>query len=760
MQNHSLAHNKLLCLYVAMGAYALIAQTALLRQFMVVFHGNELSLGLLLGLWFLGIGLGAEVSGRLTGRLSAHRWPVPLIFLAGAALPLAALLAMKTAPTLWKLTPGIVPGWRRIFVAGLLATPVGAWVGVAFPFFAGFAAGPPISVGRLFVWEAVGSMAAGVLFTFVLAPYVSPFGCMLVAAAVLLLAVAVWTTVRPARALAVLSGLLCLFLIFSGAAGRAEQALEKIRFQALGTGGDFEQSIQTHYQNVTFARSGEQVQIYGNGGYLDSFPDPYVHRQEAALLLAQPADPRRVLLLGGGVTGLAGAMLACPHVRKLDIVDLDDMLVSNLLARLPDAERELLRRDPRVRIILGDVRRFSRQTEATYDLVVVVAPDPSTALLNRLYTVEFFREVRRLLAPAGVIALSVTGAANLIGAEIGPYLASIHRTLGQVFSQVLILPGDQVHLFAGGANADLRADPDVMKARYLSLYRQNPPMPAEVIDLFVVPERIEKMQTALSAESARVNLDLHPVSYLAFLRVWDQFAGGGLARALRALVELPFVFWVILLVAACLAALAAPALVSPPRRLGVYGLVSLGSSGLAGMTVFILASIAYQSLFGQMYQKVALVVAAYMTGLALGGRWAADRGEHTGSRLASLLLTGDALLLLGGVMFWLYLQLIQGYAGWFAQLLLVLLVAFAGLGAGVAFPAAAFALAAEGMALGRRAGRVDAVDHLSALVGALLVGVVLLPVLGLPAVCLMVVCLKTASIGAGLLAGRGKHGKI
>jgi hypothetical protein len=276
----------LAALFVAMGAYALIAQTALLRQFLVVFGGNELALGLFFGAWFLGIGAGASALGGPAGRGAPAAGWLRAAAALGVVLPPASLIAMKTMPVWLHLPPGLAATWRVIGLAGLLCAPLGFWIGAVFPLFAA-AARDDDAIGRMFVWEAVGSAAGGLSFSFVLALFAPPVSA--AAASSLTLAVgliaAEWPP-SPRRSAAPLAALALAAFVFSPLGDRAEQALERLRFGALGPGAQFERSIQTRYQNVTFAQSGGQTQLYGDGAYLDSFPDEYVRRQEAALLAA------------------------------------------------------------------------------------------------------------------------------------------------------------------------------------------------------------------------------------------------------------------------------------------------------------------------------------------------------------------------------------------------------------------------------------------------------------------------------------------
>ncbi|NLH48198.1 MAG: hypothetical protein GX444_06300 [Myxococcales bacterium] len=733
-------------LFAGWGCYAMISQAVLLRQFLVVFGGNELALGLFFGAWFLGIADGAEMVGRWTRRIPATQTVAGATLALGGFLPLALLIAMKTMPVWLRLPAGEVVGWLTVALAGLLCFPLGCWVGLSFPLFASLTDEDVHGIGRMFVWEAVGSAGAGLLFALVLALWVPPVGAALLAAAFLWLGAGFAFPNRFFKYLFPVGAVLAVVLAISPLADRGEQRLEQKRFAALSTGADFEASLQTPYQNVIFARTGGQAQLYGNGTYLDSYPDPYQFRQTAALLLGQTPRPRRIALLDGGLTGLAEALLKSDRVEELDIAYLDDILANGILDRIPAADRDWLS-DSRLRVIHEDARAFLRRPGPPYDLMVVLSPDPSTALLNRLYTREFFREAAGRLGADGVLMLAVTGAENVLGDEVGPYVGSIDATLRAVFPLVVALPGDQVWFVAGAATAPLTDDPVAMKANYRGAFAGEPPMDPAVLDLYALPERIAGLRQALAAIPPVINQDLRPVSYLTFLRLWDRFAGGQLAGALALSARLPRWFWLAaILVAAGLSAWL-PNAVKPAKRAGGYALLSVASSGFCAIIAVIIASLAYQSLFGQIYRMAALLFAVYMLGLALGG-WVGNRiGEAPVRRLPGM-LAGDFLLALCGLAFYGFLPWAVLHPIRLAQAGLLSLVFLSGATSGMAFPLAARVLEETHPAAGYRAGRVEATDHLAALAGSFLAGMILLPRLGLQTVAaIWLLCKLAVALG-------------
>ncbi|MEE8190719.1 MAG: hypothetical protein V3T79_03870, partial [Candidatus Scalindua sediminis] len=75
------------------GCYATIAQVLLIREFLVVFFGNELCIGIILGTWFFGVAFGAVFGGRIVNRFRNHLSAFILILISMCViLPLEIIL--------------------------------------------------------------------------------------------------------------------------------------------------------------------------------------------------------------------------------------------------------------------------------------------------------------------------------------------------------------------------------------------------------------------------------------------------------------------------------------------------------------------------------------------------------------------------------------------------------------------------------------------------------------------------------------------
>ena len=201
------------------------------------------------------------------------------------------------------------------------------------------------------------------------------------------------------------------------------------------------------YAFLSASREDGQVSFFANNLWQFTYPDPFTAEHRVQLgLLAHP-EPRRVLLLGGGV-GLVPEILKTGSVSQLDYVELDPQLVDLAQGLLPGAGAWL--RDPRVRLSHRDARHFVAGSPERYDVILMALSEPRSAQLNRFYTREFFRLVAGKLAPGGVFNFSLSGSETSLHPWRAAYLALAYHTLGGVFPEVLALPGERVQFFGRG----------------------------------------------------------------------------------------------------------------------------------------------------------------------------------------------------------------------------------------------------------------------------------------------------------------------
>ncbi len=92
------------------GFSAVIGQIVLMREFIVVFNGNEISLGIMLATWLFWTAAGSSLSSRFAlGRNKARRAVAALECLVGVSLP-PTIWALRASRSFFQTVPGELVG--------------------------------------------------------------------------------------------------------------------------------------------------------------------------------------------------------------------------------------------------------------------------------------------------------------------------------------------------------------------------------------------------------------------------------------------------------------------------------------------------------------------------------------------------------------------------------------------------------------------------------------------------------------------------
>lgn len=170
----------------------------------------------------------------------------------------------------------------------------------------------------------------------------------------------------------------------------------------------------TPYQRIVLTRERDDLRLFLNGNLQFNSRDEY--RYHEALVhpaLAALDTPRRVLIIGGG-DGLAlREVLKYPSIAHVTLVDLDARMTQlfstqPLLAQLNNGSLA----NEHLTLVHQDaflwVKASTELSHESFDAIVVDLPDPSTFSIGKLYSITFFRELRELLAPDGLMVVQST----------------------------------------------------------------------------------------------------------------------------------------------------------------------------------------------------------------------------------------------------------------------------------------------------------------------------------------------------------------
>lgn len=492
---------------------------------------------------------------------------------------------------------------------------------------------------------------------------------------------------------------------------------------------------------------------------------------------------------------MLGAIAEHP-VERIDYVELDETLTAAARRYLSPRTLSALD-DPRVRLVHGDGRLFVKESGERYDLVVVDAPDPATAVLNRFYTREFFQDVSALLGPGGVLVTGVVSTPDLRGTAIANRNSAIYHTLSAVFKRVLPAGERFLYFFATDCPAQITADAATLEQRFALRQVQAPGFDPRSFQTvleegpllrlnYVIrrhgrdgdahltgPPATPLFPPALAEQEAAegdlppvaqrffINSDLKPIVYFYTLMFRHELTRAEEDRAFEGLLRVSgwWLFFFPALSLGTVLLLRARARRDVKRRDGkrldlkVAIMLAVWTTGFSTMALQIALLFSFQALYGFVYEMIGLIIALFMAGLFLGALLVSRKVENwAGPLVLAAVQGGIALAALTMALVIPRAAVLPGVAPVF--LVFALLTFSAGFINGIDFPLAVSCYMQQGKEADKTAGTIYGVELFGACAGAVLAGVLIVPIFGIIACCYLAALVNGVSFMVLLISGR------
>ncbi|MBM3199680.1 hypothetical protein FJZ53_01995 [Candidatus Woesearchaeota archaeon] len=687
----------------ALGFSAVITQLLIVREFLNVFYGNELIIGLILANWLLLTGLGSCL-GRYSENIKDKQKVLALLQTILSLLPVASLFAV-----------GFVKS--KIFFPGELVSPVSVFASsflILLPFClisgflitlacsASYFRKIPEQIGLVYFWESVGSIIGGLAFSFLLVFFLSPFQTALVLLVVNLLSAFLMSKSAITKASVIFLALACITVFFS-------INPDRLSTSALYPGQEVVEQVNSKYGRLTVTRSMDQLNFFENGMMLFSTDSVINDEETVHYAMSQYERPKKVLLISGGASGITKEVLKY-DIGTIDYVELDPKIVE--LGRKYTTNLDSVR----IRAINSDGRRFVKQTEEQYDVVLISLPDPSTAQINRFYTLEFFQELKGRMSPNGVVSLRISSSENYLSEEAKRFNSVVYNTLREVFKNVLIIPGDDN--FYISSDKMLSYDiANLLKAKNIETEYVN----QDFIKGKITKDRIDYAKGFIDVKEG-VNKDFSPVAYYYHLLFWKEKFKTNILPAVLILAIIVAVF----------------VLKSKPLT------VSISVVGFSVMSLELIIMLGFQIIYGYVYSMLSLIITLFMIGLAAGAYYSNNKLKDKSFETFvknQLFIAGYATALPFILISMSYLK-DEALVFLSSTILIPLLVIVLGFMAGFAFPLAS-KLSFD--TVEKTSAKVYAADLIGSCLGAIIISVVLIPLLGITQVCMIIACLNIAA---------------
>lgn len=559
-------------------------QLLMLREMMNITGGYELIAGVFLCSWLIGSALGSSLA-----RASAVSGigKISLVFTTGPLFSISLMLLL----TRLILNPGETPS----FPAGLIFTflvllPFCLLSGFTFIKLteAGKVSGQP--PGNSFSVETAGGIVAGVMISVPGAGILNTYQALLIITLMGITWALLTFCIRNRTGKLVLKTgvllLVSLMIIFPP---------DFIFRQLLLKGIKVTETFDTPYGNITRGEYHGEESTYYNQRLITYSSDAAEREEDIHYGMLQTVDPATVLLISGSA-GSRIKELSKYDIGELVYVERDPALSADIESDAKD-EKVLLT------VINDDAFSYIRETGRKFDAVIMLLPPPSSLSINRYYTLEFFRSVKKIMNEGAVFSCSPGINPNYFNSEAVRLFSSVHNSMKAVFGNVVPVAGSKLYFIASD---------DEISTAFCRLTDEkglrNSYVCSDYLSDDLIRARSEEI-TALMDSTVKLNRSVVPAAcfyYQSFILSMDTGAKTPSIVLLIVLFALSFLNF---------------------RK--DTGLMYFSALALAGYEIILLLML--QLTLGNMYQATGLIIAGLMAGLAVG----------SGSRL--LFLTGSRL---------------------------------------------------------------------------------------------------------------------
>ncbi len=726
------------------GLFSIAAQTLLFREFITTFEGNDISVGIFFGSWFLWVGLGAILVYRAKGLAEILLKNIELLFLSYLPTFILELILIIQARELAGIESYVLLPIRTILLLSIIVNaPVSVVTGMLFPIACRWVQPPCFhakarrgAVARVYILEAAGSFCGGLGATILLGAGFSLARVFLILALIVSVSVFWVQAAKAKRWIWAVVPVCILACLIAGADRPVMQQVRIIKWAKLFPEDVPDGSFQTAQAEYLYGRYQDQWVAVREGSTCETLPDHESAGRVAAIGLCQNPDAERVLVVGSGL-GLCYEFLRLPQIELVTWAHCDSEYVQEVEDFIP---MEFKISDKRFDRLAGDIRSLLAEKKQYYDMVILNLPEATSSVLNRYYTLEFYRQVKESLRADGVLAVRVAGGENIMGTELINLGASTKLTLEKVFSQLVLTPGEDTWFIASDSQ-DLTGDPAILRDRFAAIEGAADVFSPQALLSIYLPDRaeaaLENYARSDLPNNLLINRDSRPLTHLYSLLLAAKKSGTPITRFVKHLALAgPLAFLIPLLIFIILRAVYVFKNSKFPT--GTAAVSSFDSSflvfsaGWVGIGVVIVLMYLYQTRFGSLYLHIGVISSLFMVGLTFGANLISYlvRGDTKDKRRSKneMLLFAVMIvhtLILAAIAFW-------PVERWPEPAHMIFAVAFVlcGLCTGCYFPIAARELADSGFETGQAGSKLETADHIGASVGGMVTSLALVPVLG------------------------------
>lgn len=553
------------------GFISTAVQLLLLKEIMNITGGYELIAGTFLCSWLIGSAAGSGLAPRSV--LSDLR-KINFYF---SLSPLVSIIMLLLLAGLF-LKPGETPS----FFAGIILTSI---ILVPFCFISGFTfvklilAGKTLNIspGISFSLETAGGIVAGIIVSLLSTGILNTYQSLL-----LIIILGISYTLLNFYDFSKVHRIVFKTSIFIISSLMIISSPDTFFRQVLLRGIKVTSTFDTPYGNVTIGQYLNDTSVYYNQRLLVFGNDAIESEEDIHYAMLQTDNPQDIMLISGPINSRLSELYKY-DIRKVVYVERDPALAQ--MGNASNTELSSL-----LQIENADAFSFVRNTRERFDAVLMLLPPPSSLLLNRYYTIEFFKSVKDKMNIGGVFSCSPGINPNYFNIESVRLYSSVFNSLKSVFRNVVPIAGNKIYFLASDKDLSTSICKLTKEKKITNTY-----VGPDYLSDDLITSKSEEINS-LFDRNIRYNKSDNPIASFYY----QSFKlSKNLNEKIPAIVLLIVLFFL--------------SFKTLKRRNAVMYFSSLA---LAGCEIILL--LVLQITIGNMYQITGLILAVLMAGLAIG----------------------------------------------------------------------------------------------------------------------------------------------
>lgn len=457
-------------------------QMLFIRELLIIFSGNELSLGIIFTNWLIFEGFGSYLAGKKTKFFlnnPENFSTLTLVFAFYIPFNIYLIRIFKNLIGISITQPFVITqilycSFFTLFIPSLIH---GALFTLSCKIYSDLLDKKEKSPGITYIYETIGTILGGLIWTYFLILHLHSFDiAFLISSLNFLISFLVLFyfsqknnfSIKTRRSFSFLFFLFIIFSFFT----KLPEKLQNITISKQWKNINIVHYKNSIYGNITVSENKGQYTFFINGIPQFSIPIPdisYVEEFVHLPLLLHPS-PENVLIIGGNFE-MINEILKYRTIKSIEYIEIDPILIDTIKKLPPNLIKVF--ENEKVKIINEDGRFYLNKTKKKYDIIFIGISEPTNLQSNRFFTREFFNISKNKLNKSGILTFAIYGSLSYQSEELNKLHKCIFETINSVFNsnfspnyKIRVFPGVGKFLYLASENEKILWIDRIKKEKY------------------------------------------------------------------------------------------------------------------------------------------------------------------------------------------------------------------------------------------------------------------------------------------------------